>query len=210
MVLKMKPLTFYGLITCIIVVGVSIYAIEDLPAFGDENAAVNKYMELFRIPATPSLVDSLNAGVLPEEIIHKIYGLGFVPGPIFPGAQDERYPVIEGNYTIKRTEAGSLEEPKPTGRMAEAGWDVYLKEGEIYYDEPLVWFFIKEIDGNLSVLRYQWPARVMQQTVVETAMINAVTSGLADYRGYDTMGEETVILTGAIGVILLVRRRGRL
>lgn len=85
--LKMKPLTFYGLITCIIVVGVSIYAIEDLPAFGDENAAVNKYMELFRIPATPSLVDSLNAGVLPEEIIHKIYGLGFVPGPIFPGAQ---------------------------------------------------------------------------------------------------------------------------
>ena len=49
-----------------------------------------------------------------------------------------------------------------------------------------------------------------QRTEEETAIINAVTSGLADYRGYDTMGEETVILTGAIGVILLLRRRGRL
>jgi multicomponent Na+:H+ antiporter subunit B len=50
----------------------------------------------------------------------------------------------------------------------------------------------------------------MEKTEEETFMINAVTSGLADYRGYDTMGEETVILTGAIGVILLLRRRGRL
>jgi multicomponent Na+:H+ antiporter subunit B len=47
-------------------------------------------------------------------------------------------------------------------------------------------------------------------TEEETATINIVTAGLADYRGYDTMGEETVILTGAIGVILLLRRRGRL
>ena len=69
---------------------------------------------------------------------------------------------------------------------------------------------LKKSDGNLIVYRYNWPVRVMEKTEEETFMINAVTSGLADYRGYDTMGEETVILTGAIGVILLLRRRGRL
>ena len=39
-----------------------------------------------------------------------------------------------------------------------------------------------------------------------------VTSVLADYRGYDTLGETTVIFTAGIGVMLLLRgmrRRGR-
>jgi multisubunit Na+/H+ antiporter MnhB subunit len=40
--------------------------------------------------------------------------------------------------------------------------------------------------------------------------MNAVTSGLADYRGYDTMFEETVIFSGAVCVVLLLRKRGRL
>jgi multicomponent Na+:H+ antiporter subunit B len=32
---------------------------------------------------------------------------------------------------------------------------------------------------------------------------------LADYRGYDTLGETTVIFTAGIGVMLLLRRRRR-
>ena len=41
-------------------------------------------------------------------------------------------------------------------------------------------------------------------------MPNVVTSVLADYRGYDTLGETTVIFTAGIGVMLLLRgfRRG--
>ncbi|HOE46793.1 MAG TPA: hypothetical protein PLY74_13150, partial [Methanothrix soehngenii] len=68
----------------------------------------------------------------------------------------------------------------------------------------------KEENRNLTVYRYNFPVRINELTEEETATINIVTAGLADYRGYDTMGEETVILTGAIGVILLLRRRGRL
>jgi len=34
-----------------------------------------------------------------------------------------------------------------------------------------------------------------------------VTAVLANYRGYDTLGETTVIFTAGIAVILLVRRR---
>lgn len=38
---------------------------------------------------------------------------------------------------------------------------------------------------------------------------NLVSSILADYRGYDTLGETTVILTGGVSVILLLRGRER-
>jgi len=36
-----------------------------------------------------------------------------------------------------------------------------------------------------------------------------VTGVLADYRGYDTLGETTVIFTGGIGVMLIMRGRRR-
>lgn len=43
----------------------------------------------------------------------------------------------------------------------------------------------------------------------ETHSPNVVTSVLADYRGYDTLGETTVIFTAGIGVMLLLRGRLR-
>ena len=36
-----------------------------------------------------------------------------------------------------------------------------------------------------------------------------MTAVLASYRGYDTLGETTVIFTAGIGVLLLLRRRRR-
>lgn len=38
---------------------------------------------------------------------------------------------------------------------------------------------------------------------------NIVTSVLASYRGYDTLGEVTVIFTAGIGVLILLGRKGR-
>jgi multicomponent Na+:H+ antiporter subunit B len=55
-------------------------------------------------------------------------------------------------------------------------------------------------------------ARYLADSVKETGVPNVVTSVLADYRGYDTLGETTVIFTAGIGVMLLLRgarRRGR-
>ena len=207
---EIRTMTLFGLMTAIILVVVSFYAVEDLPKFGDENSAVNKYIKLFSVNDSAGLVDNLKAGVLPEEILNKIEKMGFIHGPTCVGCQNENYPTIEGNYTIKRIEKGTWE----GGRIDEGGWNVLIREGELFYNDPKdpqEWYFIKDpVDGKLNVYRYNWPTRVIERTVNETAMINSVTSGLADYRGYDTMGEETVILTGAIGVILLVRRRGRL
>jgi multicomponent Na+:H+ antiporter subunit B len=38
---------------------------------------------------------------------------------------------------------------------------------------------------------------------------NVVTAVVASYRGYDTLGETTVILTAGVGVMLLLGRRRR-
>lgn len=43
----------------------------------------------------------------------------------------------------------------------------------------------------------------------DTHSPNMVTAILADYRGYDTLGEETVILTAGIICFLLLRREKR-
>jgi len=46
----------------------------------------------------------------------------------------------------------------------------------------------------------------LNRNFAETHIPNVVTSVLASYRGYDTLGETTVIFTAGIGVLLLLKR----
>jgi multicomponent Na+:H+ antiporter subunit B len=48
--------------------------------------------------------------------------------------------------------------------------------------------------------------RYIEKTVEETATPDMVTSVLADYRGYDTLGETTVIFTAGLSCLLLLRK----
>jgi multicomponent Na+:H+ antiporter subunit B len=48
--------------------------------------------------------------------------------------------------------------------------------------------------------------RYIEKTIEETHTPDMVTSVLADYRGYDTLGETTVIFTAGIACLLLLRR----
>jgi len=43
--------------------------------------------------------------------------------------------------------------------------------------------------------------------IVHVEVENVVTAVLASYRGYDTLGETTVIFTAGVAVLLLLRRR---
>ena len=47
--------------------------------------------------------------------------------------------------------------------------------------------------------------RYIEDGFEETAVPNMVTAVLADYRGFDTLGEVTVIFTGALAVLLILR-----
>ncbi|MFH1568779.1 MAG: DUF4040 domain-containing protein [Gemmatimonadota bacterium] len=75
--------------------------------------------------------------------------------------------------------------------------------------------------GTLDLPRYGDPAAPIHQYLVaryvagattEIGVPNIVTGILASYRGFDTLGEVTVIFTAGVGVLLLLggalRRRG--
>ena len=66
-------------------------------------------------------------------------------------------------------------------------------------------------DPNAPSIGYVAPD-YLKNAPRETGIPNVVTSVLASYRGYDTLGETTVVFTAGIGVILLLgnwRRRPR-
>lgn len=48
--------------------------------------------------------------------------------------------------------------------------------------------------------------RYIEKVIPETATPNMVTAVLADYRGYDTLGETVVIFTAGIVCLMLLRR----
>jgi multicomponent Na+:H+ antiporter subunit B len=49
--------------------------------------------------------------------------------------------------------------------------------------------------------------RYIHEGMRETGVPNIVTAVLASYRGYDTLGETTVVFTAGAGVVALLRRR---
>ena len=70
--------------------------------------------------------------------------------------------------------------------------------------------------GSLGLLAFADPAapihthvapRYLQEGPKETGVPNIVTAVLASYRGYDTLGETTVVFTAGAGVVVLLRRR---
>ncbi|RPI45695.1 MAG: DUF4040 domain-containing protein [Betaproteobacteria bacterium] len=49
--------------------------------------------------------------------------------------------------------------------------------------------------------------RYLEEVPREIDIPNVVTAVLASYRGYDTLGETTVVFTAGVGVVALLRRR---
>jgi len=47
----------------------------------------------------------------------------------------------------------------------------------------------------------------VENSLEETETPNIVTSVLADYRGYDTLGETIVIFTAGLAVVMILRKR---
>jgi multisubunit Na+/H+ antiporter MnhB subunit len=60
--------------------------------------------------------------------------------------------------------------------------------------------------GN-SVLRMAGP--YIDGAVERTGSVNLVTGVIFDFRGYDTLGEATVLVTAVLGVITILRIKGR-
>ncbi len=60
-----------------------------------------------------------------------------------------------------------------------------------------------------AVLHQHVVPRYLTEMTAEVGVPNVVTAVLASYRGFDTLGETTVVFTAGAGVIALLRRRRR-
>jgi multicomponent Na+:H+ antiporter subunit B len=176
----MKGLPTITLILIGFLCALFIYVAEDIPVFGDPNSPPIKYVKLFSIDAD-ALEDPLNRGVIPNNLMDAFERRGF-PGP-------------------SRVE-------KVTG--AEGEWNAFVSKEEMHYSKEEKYYWIKKEGDNLRVYRYAFVVRWIEKGQEETGTPNMVTYGLADYRGYDTLGETAVIFTAGVSVILLLRRRGKL
>lgn len=63
-------------------------------------------------------------------------------------------------------------------------------------------------DANAPINRHVVP-RYINDSAKEIGLPNVVTSVLASYRGYDTLGETFVIFTAAMGVLAIIGRGRR-
>ncbi len=61
-------------------------------------------------------------------------------------------------------------------------------------------------DAGMPIHQHVVP-RYLNDGIKETGVPNIVTAVLASYRGFDTLGETTVVFTAGAGVITLLRRR---
>ena len=57
-----------------------------------------------------------------------------------------------------------------------------------------------------SAIHYHVAPRYLEKSGLEIGLPNVVTSVLASYRGYDTLGEVYVIFTAAVGVLIIIGR----
>jgi multicomponent Na+:H+ antiporter subunit B len=75
----------------------------------------------------------------------------------------------------------------------------------------LVWgtFSLPPFGTADAVIHKHVVPKYLSESLKDTMVPNVVTSVLADYRGYDTLGETTVIFTAGIGVLLLLKGRRR-
>jgi len=48
----------------------------------------------------------------------------------------------------------------------------------------------------------------LEQGLQKTGSANIVNAIVWDFRGYDTLGEETVLFCAALGVFMIIRRKG--
>ena len=63
-----------------------------------------------------------------------------------------------------------------------------------------------QIDSNGEYIDRPMDQHIIDNTQADTGADNGVTAVVFDYRGFDTLGEATVLFTAVAGVIVLFRR----
>jgi len=158
--------------------------------------AIVRQRSLFGVVVLTSIYSFLMASVL---IVLDAVDVAMTEASV--GAGVSTVVLLATLHLIKTTEVRSLR-PQLLPLLACIGTGVVLVWGTLV---------LPPFGTPDSVIHKHVAPRYLADSIKETHVPNVVTSVLADYRGYDTLGETTVIFTAGIGVMLLLRgarRRG--
>lgn len=100
----------------------------------------------------------------------------------------------------------SIEYPKPRPALVPMAVAIVVGAALVWATYELPAFGVAQAPIHQHVAPYY-----IDNSVRDTTVINLVSAVLADYRGFDTLGETTVVFTAGIGVMLLLkgRRQGK-
>ena len=75
----------------------------------------------------------------------------------------------------------------------------------------LFFFFIQATDmlNPFGEHTLRMASAYVGETAAKTGSANLVTGIVFDFRGYDTLGEATVLFTAALGVLTILRLKGK-
>jgi multicomponent Na+:H+ antiporter subunit B len=111
---------------------------------------------------------------------------------------------VLGLVTLSLT--GKSDDEAPSSRNTLGGFMLTMLTGAVLINATLDMPHFG--DPNAPIHQHVAP-RYIEESGREIGVPNIVTSVLASYRGYDTLGETTVIFTAACGVLALLGRRRR-
>ena len=97
-------------------------------------------------------------------------------------------------------------EEKPSSRSTVGAFMVTMVTGAVLINTT---FDMPSFGDPQAPIHQHVAPRYIEESGREIGVPNIVTSVLASYRGYDTLGETTVIFTAACGVLALLGRRRR-
>jgi multisubunit Na+/H+ antiporter MnhB subunit len=76
----------------------------------------------------------------------------------------------------------------------------------------ILFWFLKEASASLAPFgenTMRMAEAYVNGAVGRTGSVNLVTGVIFDFRGYDTLGEATVLVTAVLGVLTILRLRGK-
>lgn len=88
---------------------------------------------------------------------------------------------------------------------------VLFASGAIVLVVGLLYFFVQAIEGldQFGTYTLRMSEVYVEQGVALTGSMNLVTGILFDFRAYDTLGEATILITAVMGILTILRIKGR-
>jgi multicomponent Na+:H+ antiporter subunit B len=114
---------------------------------------------------------------------------------------------------ILDTSREELKEKAVTGKKGfYARYKYYINSALVIICALVLLYFFKNVTNTLEPFGKhitRMSTAYMENAYEKTGSVNLVTGIIFDFRGYDTLGEATILFTAVVGILTILRVKGR-